>query len=113
MRCVAGSTTSPDPGRRRIDTRRGNSEHPATEVAAWLDEIAAVHRGPLEVAINGETRVGATPSVERQAALKFGPVAANGLRAAWSRHPERDTYAFVVLEDEVPAPRRVAQQARE
>jgi len=74
------------------DRNIGRAEHPVAEVAAWLDEIAAIHRGPLEFAINGETRVGAALSMERQASLKFGPAAANGLRAAWSRYPEGDTY---------------------
>ena len=74
------------------DRNIGRAEHPVAEVAAWLDEIAAIHRGPLEFAINGETRVGEALSVERKASLKFGPAAENGLRAAWSRSPERDTY---------------------
>lgn len=74
------------------DWNSGRAEHPVAEVAAWLDEIAAIHRGPLEFAINGETWVGKTLSVERKASLKFGPTAENGLRAAWSRYPERDTY---------------------
>ena len=68
------------------------AEHPVAEVAAWLDEIAAIHPGPLAFAIRGDTLVGATLSAQRQASLKFGPAAENGLRAAWSRYPARDTY---------------------
>ncbi|MSR58100.1 MAG: M56 family metallopeptidase [Planctomycetaceae bacterium] len=68
------------------------AEHPVTEVEAWLDEIAAIHPGPLAFAISNETLVGVTMSEERQAALKFGAVATNGLRAAWSRYPARETY---------------------
>jgi len=74
------------------DWNIGRAEHPVAEVAAWLDEIAAIHREPLEFAINGETRVGTTLSAEREASLRFGPAAENGLRAAWSRYPERDRY---------------------
>jgi hypothetical protein len=67
-------------------------EHPVEDVVAWLDEIAAIDRGPLQFAINGETRVGVVLSEERKVTLKFGPLAANGLRAAWSRFPFQETY---------------------
>ncbi len=68
------------------------AEHPVAEVAAWLDQIAAIHPGPLAFAIRGDTLVGAALSAQRQASLDFGPAAENGLRAAWSRYPARDTY---------------------
>jgi ankyrin repeat protein len=67
-------------------------EHKVSNVAAWLDEIAAINRGPIEFAINGETRAGRKLDQEGDASLKFGPVAENGLRAAWKRHPVKDTY---------------------
>ncbi|HWB05001.1 MAG TPA: M56 family metallopeptidase [Verrucomicrobiales bacterium] len=67
-------------------------EHKVSDVAAWLDEIAAINRGPIEFAINGETRAGRKLDQEGDASLKFGPVAENGLRAAWKRHPVKDTY---------------------
>lgn len=74
------------------DRHIDRAEHPTFEVAGWLSAIAAINRGPLQFAINGETRIGEALSEERQATLKFGPVAENGLRAAWSRYPQRDTY---------------------
>lgn len=74
------------------DRHIDRAEHPTFEVAGWLSAIAAIDRGPLQFAINGETRIGEALSEERQATLKFGPVAENGLRAAWSRYPQRDTY---------------------
>lgn len=67
-------------------------EHKISDVAAWLDEIAAINRGPIEFAINGETRAGRKLDQEGDASLKFGPAAENGLRAAWKRHPVKDTY---------------------
>lgn len=74
------------------DRNIDRSEHPTFEVAGWLSAIASINRGPLQFAINGETRIGAALSEDRQGALKFGPVAETGLRAAWSRYPDRNTY---------------------
>ncbi|TXT30691.1 MAG: antirepressor regulating drug resistance protein, partial [Planctomycetota bacterium] len=74
------------------DWQQTRAEHPTAEVAAWLDEIAAIHPGSLAFAIRGETLVGPVLSAERQAALKFGPAAENGLRAAWSQFPVRESY---------------------
>ncbi len=74
------------------DWQLGRAEHPVSEVAEWLDHIAAIAHGPLEFAISGETHVGATLDAARQSALQFGPAAETGLRAAWSRYPVRETY---------------------
>ena len=76
------------------DRNSDKQEHEVIEVVSWLDEIAAIHTGPLHFALNGETLIGTVLDSRRQAALKFGPMATNGLSAAWSRQPERDIYAL-------------------
>lgn len=67
-------------------------EHPVAEVIAWLDRIAAINSQPIQFAINGEKHVSRALTTEELVALKFGPIAENGLRAAWGRSPAKDVY---------------------
>lgn len=68
-------------------------QHPIAEVAGWLDNISAIHPGALAFAVSSETvHQGRELSEEQLADLKFGAPAANGLRAAWRRYPNRHTY---------------------
>ncbi|MDP1561824.1 MAG: M56 family metallopeptidase [Pirellulaceae bacterium] len=92
---VKQPTAKPDAARvtKLRDWQDTRAEHPVAEVKAWLDEIASIHPGSLAFAISNEPLVGEVLSAERQAALEFGPAAENGLRAAWSRYPVRETYA--------------------
>ncbi len=76
------------------DRHNDQPEHSVDEVTAWLNEIAAIHTGPLHFALNGETMVGAVLDARKQATLNFGPIASNGLSAAISRDPARDAYTL-------------------
>ena len=69
------------------DWELDRDEHPAAEVVAWLDRIAAINPQPIQFALNGEKRVSRELTAEELKDLKFGPAAENGLRAAWGRSP--------------------------
>lgn len=108
---VKQPTAQPDAARvmKLRNWQQERPEHPVAEVEAWLDEIAAIHPGSLAFAIRNEILAGSALSAERQTALQFGPVAENGLRAAWSRFPVRESY----LPGDVIACRLVIQNVSE
>lgn len=74
------------------DWELDRDEHPVADVVAWLDRIASINPQPIQFAINGEKRVSRELTVEERNVLKFGPIAENGLRAAWDYSPVKDVY---------------------
>ena len=80
-----------DAGKALRDWQRERNQHPEAELFAWLDQLAASNP-ELQFAINGQTRVSRQLTDKELSVLNFGPVAENGLRAAWRRSPLKDAY---------------------
>ncbi len=80
---------------RRLASWHGDrAEHPADELGPWLDAIAAVHPGPVQLAFNHEPRPGYAIGQGEIDTLPFGPAGENGLRAAFTLVPKKGTYIF-------------------
>lgn len=74
------------------DWKPERDEHPIGEIVAWLDRITSIEEGPVQFALNGERHVSRKLTNEERKLWAFGPIAQNGLRAAWGRSPVQDVY---------------------
>ncbi len=92
-----GFELSPDKAdalRKLTEWHADHDKHPASEVAVMLAEVLAVHGEPIQMAFNEAPAPGRKADLEEMAKLPFGPAGANGLRAAISLYPARDTFVF-------------------